>query len=320
MREMTFGLDADFSEEAFVGRLNADLANDLGNLVARATTLIVNYQREAGPPAAAGPEEATIRESAATARRAVETAMQEFAFQRALAALWEFIGGINRYVDSNQPWALAKDPLQRPRLDRVLVTLADALGYLGVMLTAFLPDAAAKIRAAIGQTAAPRLADAEIGRLDRLPAVQKLSGLFPRVESKDKAAPADQAAAGRAASAPAAANPAAPAGPATIGDFRRIDLRVAEVIAAEALPKSKKLLKLTVSLGHEQRTILAGIAQHYAPADLVGKKVVVVANLEPAKLMGLESQGMVLAGSTDDDGALAVLVLDRDLPAGAKVR
>ena len=111
-----------------------------------------------------------------------------------------------------------------------------------------------------------------------------------------------------------------PAGPATIGDFRRIDLRVAEVIAAEALPKSKKLLKLTVSLGQEQRTILAGIAQHYAPADLVGKKVVVVANLEPAKLMGLESQGMVLAGSTDDDGALAVLVLDRDLPAGAKVR
>jgi methionyl-tRNA synthetase len=121
--------------------------------------------------------------------------MQEFAFQRALAALWEFIGGINRYVDSNQPWALAKDPLQRPRLDRVLVTLADALGYLGVMLTAFLPDAAAKIRVAIGQTAAPRLADAEIGRLDRLPAVQKLSGLFPRVESKDKAAPADQPAA-----------------------------------------------------------------------------------------------------------------------------
>src|SRR6185295_1509117 len=103
MREMTFGLDADFSEEAFVGRLNADLANDLGNLVARATTLIVNYQREAGPPAAAGPEEATIRAAAATARRVVETAMQEFAFQRALAALWEFIGVINRYVDSNQP-------------------------------------------------------------------------------------------------------------------------------------------------------------------------------------------------------------------------
>src|SRR5678815_1746556 len=172
---MTFGLAADFSEEAFVGRLNADLANDLGNLVARATTLIVNYQREAGPPADAGPEEAAIREAAATARGAVEAAMDECAFQRALAALWEFIGAVNRYVDANQPWALAKDPAQRPRLDRVLVTLADSLRYLGVMLTAFLPDAATKIRAAIGHTAAPRLADAEIGGLDRLPAVQKLS-------------------------------------------------------------------------------------------------------------------------------------------------
>src|SRR5678815_1180462 len=123
---MTFGLAADFSEEAFVGRLNADLANDLGNLVARATTLIVNYQREAGPPAAAGLEEAAIREAAATARGAVEAAMEEFAFHRALAALWEFIGAVNRYVDTNQPWALAKDPAQRPvegellhrRLDR----------------------------------------------------------------------------------------------------------------------------------------------------------------------------------------------------------
>jgi methionyl-tRNA synthetase len=319
MREMTFGLDADFSEEAFVGRLNADLANDLGNLVARATTLIANYQREAGTPAPAGPEEAAIREAAATARRGVEAAMEEFAFQRALAALWEFIGGVNRYVDGSQPWALAKDPAQRPRLDRVLITLADTLRYLGVMLAAFLPDAAAKIRGAIGHAAEPSLADAEIGRLERLPAVQKLSGLFPRVELKDAAgAPVVPSSASKAARpAPAAAEPA---GPATINDFRRIDLRVAEVLTAEALPKSKKLLKLTVSLGAEQRTILAGIAQHYAPADLVGKKVVVVANLEPAKLMGMESQGMVLAGSTDDDGALAVIVLDRDLPPGAKVR
>ena len=320
MREMTFGLDADFSEEAFVGRLNADLANDLGNLVARATTLIANYQREAGPAAAAGPDDTAIREAAMTARRGVEAAMDEFAFHRALAALWEFIGAVNRYVDSNQPWALAKDPAQRPRLDRVLLTLAETLRYLGVMLTAFLPDAAGKILAAIGHTAAPSLADAEIGRLDRLPTVQKLSGLFPRVDTKEAgAAPVSPSTAAKAGK-PAQAAAAEPAGPATIGDFRRIDLRVAEVVAAEALPKSKKLLKLTVSLGAEQRTILAGIAQHYAPADLVGKKVVVVANLEPAKLMGMESQGMVLAGSTDDDGALAVIVLDRDLPAGAKVR
>ena len=116
------------------------------------------------------------------------------------------------------------------------------------------------------------------------------------------------------------ADQAGPAPPVTKGDFDKVELRVAEVLAAEAVPKSKKLLKLTVSLGAEQRTIVAGIAQHYAPGDLVGKKVVVVANLEPAKLMGIQSQGMVLAGSTEDDGALAVLVLDRDLPPGARVR
>ena len=134
----------------------------------------------------------------------------------------------------------------------------------------------------------------------------ELSGLFPRVEDKK----------------PAATEQPRAAGTATIGiaEFGKVELRVAQVVAAEAVPKSKKLLKLTVSLGAEQRTIVAGIAQHYAPADLVGKKVVVVANLEPATLMGVASQGMVLAGSTDGDGALAVVTLDRDLPPGAKVR
>ena len=160
----------------------------------------------------------------------------------------------------------------------------------------------------MGLTAPPRLADATLGRLDRLPPVQKLSGLFPRLDDK-KPQPA------------AAVKKAEPAADAiSIADFGKVQLRVAEVLAAEAVPKSKKLLKLTVSLGSEQRTIVAGIAQHYAPADLVGKKVVVVANLEPATLMGVQSQGMVLAGSTDGDGALAVLTLDRDLPPGARVR
>jgi len=135
--------------------------------------------------------------------------------------------------------------------------------------------------------------------------VQKLSGLFPRVDDKKSAAALVQS---------------APAAGATIkiDDFGKVELRVAEVMAAEPVPKSKKLLKLTVSLGAEQRTLVAGIAEHYAPADLVGKKVVVVANLEPAKLMGVESNGMVLAASAD--GKLAVLTLDRDLPPGSKVR
>jgi methionyl-tRNA synthetase len=230
--------------------------------------------------------------------------MEEFAFQRALAEIWACIGAVNRYVDATQPWALAKDPARRGRLARVLLTLADVLQWLGIMLEPFLPDAAAKIRAAVGDARAPRLDDAVVGRLQTIPKVEKLSGLFPRIEEKN----VDEQAA------------KAPAGVAriTIDDFAKVELRVAEVVAAEPVPKSKKLLKLTVSLGEEQRTMVAGIAEHYAPADLVGKKVVVVVNLEPAKLMGVESNGMVLAGSAD--GKLAVLTLDRDLPPGAKVR
>jgi methionyl-tRNA synthetase len=160
--------------------------------------------------------------------------MDEFAFQRALAAIWEFIGVVNRYVDTTQPWSLARNPAERPRLDRVLLTLAESVGYLGTVLEPFLPAAAARIRAALGATGAPRLADAELGRLDRLPPVQKLSGLFPRTDTeKSKAVPAG--------AAPTSSNrpPADQAGPAalvTIEDFGKIELRVAEVLAAEAVP------------------------------------------------------------------------------------
>jgi methionyl-tRNA synthetase len=315
LREMVFGLDADFSEGAMVGRLNADLANDLGNLVARATTLIASYAAEAGAPGPVTADEERVVRAAAEARQGLDEAMGEFAFQRGLTAIWELIGALNRYVDATQPWALAKKPAERPRLDRVLVTLADAVGYLGIVLDPFVPEAAAKIRTVSGGTTPPRLADAVLGRLDRLPAVQKLSGLFPRVGDSKSDKEARKAVA--ATDTPGGVDEHQGI---TIDEFSRIQLRVAEVLAAEVVPKSKKLLKLTVSLGSEQRTIVAGIAQHYAPADLVGKKVVVVANLEPATLMGVQSQGMVLAGSTEGDGALAVLTLDRDLPPGARVR
>ena len=305
LREMVFGLDADFSEEAFVGRLNADLANDLGNLVSRATTLIVNLGQGAVP---AGGTATAVEEAVGAAftkaRTDVAAAMDEFAFHRALAAIWEFIGVVNRYVDTTQPWALAKDAGKRDRLGAVLATLGESLKMLSIVLAPFLPDAAAKIHASLALTGEPQLADAVWGRLPAGPRVQKLSGLFPRID--DKKAPA-----------PVAAAAAEPTPRIKIDEFGKIELRVAEVIAAEALPKSKKLLKLTLSLGSEQRTVVAGIAEHYAPAELIGKKVVIVANLEAAKLMGVESNGMVLAASVG--GKLAVLTLERDLPPGAKV-
>jgi len=305
LREMVFGLDADFSEEAFVGRLNADLANDLGNLVSRATTLIVNLGQGAVPargnPSAA---EDGVAAAFAKAKADVAAAMEEFAFQRALASMWEFVGVVNRYVDATQPWALAKDAGKREQLAAALATLAESLKMLGIVLAPFLPDAAAKIRAALGQTGEPKLADAAWGRLAAGTPVQKLSGLFPRIDTKITPTTGQLA-----------IETATPR--IKIDEFGKVELRVAEIIAAEPLAKSKKLLKLTVSLGQEQRTVVAGIAEHYTPAEIVGKKVVIVANLEAAKLMGVESNGMVLAASSG--GKLAVLSLDRDLPPGAKV-
>jgi methionyl-tRNA synthetase len=304
MREMVFGLDADFSEDAFVGRLNADLANDLGNLASRASTLLVNFAGGVVPASPAGAGE--LPAAFDKALHDVRAAMEEFAFHRALASIWEFVAVVNRYVDTTQPWALAKQPADRSRLDAVLYDLAQALHALGVVLTPFLPDAAARIRTALGETGEPTLRGTPWGGLRPGARITKIAALFPRVEDR-KPPPAA-----------AAESPAGAGARITIDEFAKVDLRVAQVITAEAVPKSKKLLKLRVSLGSEERTVLAGIAEHYAPADLVGKKVVVVANLQPAKLMGIESQGMVLAGSTD--GGLGVLTLDKDLPPGAKVK
>jgi len=315
MREMVFGLDADFSEEAFVGRLNADLANDLGNLVSRATTMIVNFGGGRVPAAGVSAGSATAdawRKALADAT----AAMEEFAFHRALAAVWEFLGVVNRYIDTTAPWQLAKSPERRSELDAVLFTLAQALHGLGIVLAPFLPEAASKLRAALGQAGVPTLADAAWGRLAPGTTVAKLPALFPRVERATGATPSsNRPPTARGEHASPATTGQTPL--VTMADFGKLDLRVAKVIAAERVPKSKRLLKVRVALGTEERTLVAGIAEHYAPEALVGRSVVIVANLEPATLMGIESQGMILAGSVE--GTLAVLTPERDLPPGAKV-
>jgi methionyl-tRNA synthetase len=311
LREMTFGLDASFSEEAFVGRLNADLANDLGNLASRATTMIVNFGGGRVPrPGPETPADTALRSALEQAARGVDEAMEDFAFQKALAAIWEFLGVVNRYVDTSAPWALAKDPAQRARLDTVLYTLAESLRAISILIDPFLPDAAAKIRAAVG-AGSPRLSDLGWGGLPPGTPVQKVSALFPRIESEKSLSPQ-----GRGPGVGSAVTSSTSAKIA-IDDFKKVELRVAEVLAGERVPKSKKLLKLTVKVGEEVRTIVAGIAEHYAPESLVGRKIVVVANLQPATLMGIESNGMVLAASQEGD--LSLLSLDKDLPPGAKV-
>ncbi len=282
----------------------ADLANDLGNLVSRATTLIAGFDggRLPAPGALTATEQAVV-DAWKRAREVVDRAMQEFAFHRALAAIWEFIGTLNRYIDTEQPWALAKDVSKHDRLRTVLHTLGQSLWCLGFILDPFLPDASAKIRQAVG---VPGKLFPEWGRwgwLDAGKPIQKLAALFPRVEAKTAAPPATTQA------------PASPR--VSIDAFAKLELRVAEVVAAEKVAKSRKLLKLTVRVGEETRTLVAGVAEHYAPSDLVGRTVVIVANLEPATLMGIESNGMVLAAS--HEGKLSLLTLDKDLPSGSKV-
>jgi methionyl-tRNA synthetase len=311
LREMNFGLDASFSEDAFVGRLNADLANDLGNLVSRATTMIVNFGAGRVPAAPAGaldPMTDEVRSALAKSAADVDAAMESFAFQRALASIWELLGVVNRYIDAKQPWSLAKEATRRPLLDEVLYALAQALNGAAVLLTPFLPDAAGKIRAAVGRPGAPSLAEAAWGAVAPGSAVEKLAGLFPRVDTK-----AADAAAPKSAAPAATVSPKIP-----IDDFARVELRVAEVLAAEKVAKSKKLLKLSIKVGEETRTLVAGIAEHYEPAALVGRKVVVVANLQPATLMGIESNGMVLAASAE--GTVSLLTLDKDVPSGSRVK
>jgi len=317
MREMTFGLDASFSEEAFVARLNADLANDFGNLVARVTTLMGAHGGGiavpwGAPRAAFTAREEEVQAAFASTQRAVDAAMEEFAFHRALAAVWEFIGCVNRYVDASAPWELAKDTEKRQRLEAVLAALGESLRCLGIMLSPFLPNTAKRVREALGEAGEPRLQEAVLGGSQRpvMVTASKLTGLFPRVDER-------QLLIEGAAVGPVKRDGAAPAR-VGLEDFAKIDLRVAQVVAAEAVPKSKKLLKLTVKMGSETRTLVAGIAEHYEPATLVGKKVVIVANLEPATLMGVRSDGMVLAAV--EGSALALVTLDKDIPPGAKVK
>jgi methionyl-tRNA synthetase len=314
LREMPFGHDASFSEDALVERLNADLANDLGNLVSRATTMLVSFGGGMVPvPGPVGPAEVDLQAGLARARAAVRVAMEEFAFARALAAIWEWIGAVNRYVDSEAPWALAKDPARAERLSTVLHTLAQALAALVPLLAPFVPEAAAVLAERLGLAGPPRLdARDPWERLAPGARVTKGAPLFPRV------VPALESGAvgGREQASVAERKPAPPS--IGMAEFKRLDLRVAEILDARPVPKSRKLLQLTVSLGAETRTVVAGIAEHYAPEALRGRKVVLVANLEPATLMGVTSNGMVLAGSAG--ATLALVTPDRDLPPGATVQ
>ncbi|HEY8415624.1 MAG TPA: methionine--tRNA ligase [Thermaerobacter sp.] len=334
LREVPFGDDGTYTEEALVRRLNTDLANDLGNLVWRTTGMIERFLGRTIPAPRPEADDGLLRAAAEEAARRVEAAMERFDLPESLAAIWDLIHRANKYIDEQAPWALNREG-RRDRLEAVLYAVAETARIVGVLLSPFLVETPARLWAQIGLGEDYRVPGWEEGlKWGQLPAgarVRRDRPLFPRIEWEEESAGEDgggkegggkEGAAARSA-APGPAGRAADAKPAagdeiTIDEFGRIELRTARVVAAERHPNADRLLRLEVSLGSERRQIVAGIAGHYKPEELVGKTVVIVANLRPAVIRGVESQGMVLAA--EEDGRLALLTTDRPIGEGSRVR
>jgi len=302
LRDMVFGRDSDFSEESLVRRLNADLANDFGNLVSRSMTMAIKYFDGLLP--APGPyEEAdmSLKEAALKVIEDYKGMMKEFSLNRALAAVWELIGRTNRYIDTMKPWAMAES--NRGRLGTVLNTITEVIRTVSVLVWPFMPQTAEKIQHQLGLGAVgvelPLDSLKSWGKTRQVRPISKAPPLFPRVNLEKDEMGEEKA------------------GLVSPADFQRLELRVGVIEKAEPIPGSKKLLKLTVDIG-EERTIVAGLAAHYRMDELRGKHVVVLANLRPVKLMGVESQGMILAA--EDEGGIHLLIPDTESKPGGIVR
>ena len=342
-REVPFGQDGDFSQAAMVGSINSDLANGIGNLLSRTLTMIERFADgtipEAGEPALPTLEE-QIGNVARTLPHRIEEGFVALAFRDNIQSILDLIGHCDEYIDKAAPWKLAKNPDEHGRLKTVLNTTAKALRLLSVLLYPYMPQTSVQLTQQLGFAFdfSKPLPEKAYEWAAPIAGVKICKGpaLFPRIEAKlqgaktvsDTPTPVQPAIATPAAVTTAPQTPAptaAPIPPAappqiTIDEFMKIQLKTAKVISAERVPKSEKLLKLQVSLGEgaEQRQIVAGIGKKYEPEALIGKTIIIVANLKPAKLMGIESQGMVLAAGDSEVRGLATILEEVD--PGTKVK
>ncbi|MGN7357551.1 methionine--tRNA ligase [Paenibacillus sp. SAF-054] len=332
LREVPFGADGTFTPESFVERVNSDLANDLGNLLNRTVAMVDKYFDGSVPAYQAGITafDGELEEAAKAVYAKVEEAMENMEFSVALTAISQFISRSNKYIDETQPWTLAKDEAKRGELASVMTHLVESLRIASILLQPFLTQAPRKIWEQLGIEEGELTAWESGKTFGLIPEGTKLvkgNPIFPRLESEPEIAYIKEAMTGGTAAAQAAeaqpdeqAASEAPELKEEIGieDFAKVELRVAQVIAAEPVKKADKLLKLQLDLGFEQRQVVSGIAKFYSPEDLVGRKVICVTNLKPVKLRGELSQGMILAASQGEQLTLATV--PDSMPNGAVVK